>query len=184
MTKENILIDNSGSTIKYSTEGPDIEDLELEEEDVVVSPVTKIRKLLQDIESKPDKQPPEKEKNKVSSAVVQKRAHLFLKFGNPKKEYKLYGNLKKFHYVNKNFHYYFWVVLSVKTTSLMKFLEKSFNTQIICTKIIVDMNDGQRPSVFTCAKNTRSKKITNWDITEFILGTSRGERTQIKIKIS
>ena len=183
MTKENILIDKSGSTIKYSTEGPDIEDLELEEEDVVVSPATKIRKFLQEMESKPVEPPPEKEKKKVS-LLKEKKAQIYLKVGNPKKEYKLYGTLKKFHYIHKNFHYYFWLVLSVKTTSLMKLLEKSLNTHIACTKIVVNMNDGQKPSVFTCSKNTRSRKMINWDITEFIMGASRGERTQIKIKIS
>lgn len=183
MTKENILIDKSGSTIKYSTEGPDIEDLELEEEDVVVSPATKIRKFLQEMETKPAEQPFEKENKKVS-LIKEKRAQLFLKIGNPKKDYKLHGSLKKFHYINKNFHYYFWLVLSVKTSSLMRFLEKSINTQIACTKIVVDMNNGQNPSVFTCAKNTRSRKMINWDIAEFIMGASRGERTQIKIKIS
>lgn len=185
MTKENILIDKSGSTIKYSTEGPDIEDLELEEEDVVVSPATKIKKFLQEIDSKIGEQIPfpEKEKKKVS-LTKEKRAQLFLKIGNPKKDYKLHGSLKKFHYIHKNFHYYFWLVLSVKTTSLMKLLEKSLNTHIACTKIVVNMNDGQKPSVFTCSKNTRSRKMINWDIAEFIMGASRGERTQIKIKIS
>ena len=51
MTKENLSIDQNGSTIKYSAEGPNIDDLEFEEEDVVVNPAKTFEKLVKHLDS-------------------------------------------------------------------------------------------------------------------------------------
>lgn len=75
--------------------------------------------------------------------------------------------------------------MNVKTDAMMVFLENSINTQIVCNRISVDMDMGRKPSVFSSRKNTRKKNASsNWEIMEFVVGTSRGEYTQIKMKIS
>lgn len=180
MKKENVLIDKAGSTIKYSSDGPDIEDLELEEEDVVTPSIENIRKLIKNIDLKSNESSQVKQKEEISTFNT-KKIKIFLKNRNLKERFQIFGKLKKFHFSKKNYRSNFIITMSVKTRVLMKFLRRSTTTRFLCEKIVVNMTSDSKSCVFIPEGNFIYRF---WRVEEFATGISTDNYTTLKIKIS
>jgi hypothetical protein len=186
MTKDNLLIDQNGTTIKYSSEGPDIDDLEFEEEDVIQNPAKTFEKLLKQLDSKvgevlPVQKPPKikKEKKKKSN---KRPTSICLSWGKPTQRYKLFGELVRITYTNKNFFSFnMTITINAKTNSVMKYMENTINKTVYCDKIKFYLNKNSDPFIFI---NSKVKSRYKWSVREFVIGISNGEFTEIKINIS
>jgi hypothetical protein len=186
MTKENLSIDQNGSTIKYSAEGPNIDDLEFEEEDVVVNPAKTFEKLVKHLDSnqlqKKNTQKPVKIKKDKKKKRNKRPVSILLYWDFPVKKYKLFGELVRINYTNKNsFNFNIGLTINAKTSSIMSYIEKTINNTVYCNKISVFLNRDSKPFVFAYSKK---KSHYRWSVREFVVGATNGEFTEIKINIS
>lgn len=100
----------------------------------------------------------------------------------PTKNYKLFGELVRVNYTNKNsFNFNLVLTINAKTNSVMRYIEKTINKMVYCNKICVYLNKDSEPFVFIYPKE---KSRYRWSVREFVIGATNGEFTEIKIYIS